>query len=91
MKVLPPPNLSHCDNASEYENSKKLELEIENRLADLRSDGPLTKVRKPIVRVMSISREDQDEETAVKRIIDQTLNEGKLFAITVISRNCIRQ
>ena len=68
-------------NQSEYENSKKLELEIENRLADLRSDGPITKVRKPIVRVMSISREDEDEETAVKRIIDQTVNEGKLFIL----------
>jgi len=77
MKVLPPPNLADesSQSQSEYENSKKLELEIENRLADLRNDGPITKVRKPIVRVMSISREDEDEETAVKRIIDQTVNE----------------
>jgi len=80
MKVLPPPNLADesSQSQSEYENSKKLELEIENRLADLRNDGPITKVRKPIVRVMSISREDEDEETAVKRIIDQTVNEVEL-------------
>jgi len=80
MKFLPPPNLSDqsSNTINEYENSKKLELEIENRLADLRSDGPITKVRKPIVRVMSISREDEDEETAVKRIIDQTVNEVEL-------------
>ena len=59
-------------------------------MADLRSDGPITKVRKPIVRVMSISREDEDEETAVKRIIDQTVNEGKLFILyyCFISYNC---
>merc|ERR1719427_1340433 len=79
MKVLPPPTMSDdVNNMAEYDHSKKMELEIEKRLAALRSDEPVTKLRKPIVRVMSISREDEDEETAVKRIIDQTVNEVEL-------------
>ena len=89
MKVLRPPDQ---DNAR-YEIGQTIDMEIENRLMALRfillwrrsylitqefrSTKPV--LTKPIVRVMSISKPDEDEETAVRRIINQTVNEGNLL------------
>lgn len=73
MKVLRPPDQ---DNAR-YEIGQSIDMEIENRLMALRSTKPV--LTKPIVRVMSISKPDEDEETAVRRIINQTINEGNLL------------
>ena len=76
MAQLPPPNK---DQERAYAEGKREELEIERRLAQLREDDNVTKKpSKPIVRVMSVSHESDDEETAVRRIIEQTASEMEL-------------
>jgi len=73
MATLPPPN-----QPTGYQEGKREELEIERRLELLRGDS--NKPSKPPVRLMSINHESEDEETAVQKIIEKTLNEVQMEA-----------
>lgn len=74
---MPPPTVSSSSSKQAYQDGKTIEDDIEHRLAQLRDDhhSQPTRKNKPIIRVMSVSDPDIDEEQAVKRIIEQTVAE----------------
>lgn len=72
LSKLPPPTVS---SKQAYHDGKIIENDIEQRLAQLRDDYEPKPKRQPVIRVMSVSDPDIDEEQAVKRIIEQTVAE----------------